>query len=297
MATLFPFPANWSAGVQVTLRFRTDVFVSRSGKEQRRALHTDPRKSISYSALAHAGNYRTFMRLMADSQNDDIILPDPTRSIGVTAAISSGATSFTVAGTRPYWITSGSTVILDDGENRATATVSGVSSSTITIGATTRAWPSHTLVRPALTGLLAPSIPSKMSTDNLANINVEFTVAPGSETYTTTSPVTTLEGVEVFTWPGQSESDILADWILAKLGRMRSKLGPSRKDTADGDGDKEARFAVLGTKAPAVLVEMGFISHPATEEQLRKPEVLHEIAFNICDAITCWRLTGKGPNT
>ncbi len=103
------------------------------------------------------------------------------------------------------------------------------------------------------------------------------------------------QGVEVFTWPGQSESDILADWIIAKLGRMRSKLGPARKDTADGDGDKEARFAVLGTKAPAVLVEMGFISHPATEEQFRKPEVLQEIAFNLCDAITCWRLTGKGP--
>lgn len=103
------------------------------------------------------------------------------------------------------------------------------------------------------------------------------------------------QGVEVFTWPGQSESDILADWMLAKLGRMRSKLGPARKDMADGDGDKEARFAVLGTRCPAVLVEMGFVSHPATEEQFRKPEVLHEIAFNICDAITCWRLTGKGP--
>lgn len=103
------------------------------------------------------------------------------------------------------------------------------------------------------------------------------------------------QGVEVWTWPGQSESDILADWVLAKLGRMRSKLGPARKDASDGDGDKEARFAVLGTKAPAVLVEMGFISHPATEEQFRKSDVLREIALNLCDAITCWRLIGKAP--
>lgn len=103
------------------------------------------------------------------------------------------------------------------------------------------------------------------------------------------------QGIEVWTWPGQSEADILADWVLAKMGRMRSRLGPVRKDMADGDGDKEARFAVLGCKAPAVLVEMGFISHPATEAEFRKPEVLEQIASNLCDAITCWRLIRKGP--
>lgn len=63
------------------------------------------------------------------------------------------------------------------------------------------------------------------------------------------------EGWEVWTSPGQTESDKLATKLFESAKyylqgfRMRTELG-------DGDPDKEARFTILtGTRCPAVLTE------------------------------------------
>lgn len=66
-------------------------------------------------------------------------------------------------------------------------------------------------------------------------------------------------GFEIFTSRGLSESDRLAtlifnDWDRTFEQRMRG-------DFSDGDPDKEARFAVIMCKGPAVLVETGFITN------------------------------------
>ena len=66
-------------------------------------------------------------------------------------------------------------------------------------------------------------------------------------------------GIEVFTSPGQTESD---SWATDVLDSMAKEF-PNRRirsDFRDGDADKEARFTVLTkTSKPAILVELGFI--------------------------------------
>ena len=68
-------------------------------------------------------------------------------------------------------------------------------------------------------------------------------------------------GFEVWTSPGQTRSDLAAECIINAF----SKAFPDRvlrRDFADGDQDKEAKFYVLtGTKGPAVLVELGFLTN------------------------------------
>lgn len=66
-------------------------------------------------------------------------------------------------------------------------------------------------------------------------------------------------GFEVFTSPGKTRSDALADMLLDSAS-MYLRLFRQRKDFGDGDGDKEARFKVL-TKShcPAVLTENLFM--------------------------------------
>ena len=55
-------------------------------------------------------------------------------------------------------------------------------------------------------------------------------------------------------------------------------------------GIKSARFAVLkGTRMPAVLVEIGFISHPGEESRMKNPEYRQRIAGGIRQGVLTFR--------
>lgn len=95
-------------------------------------------------------------------------------------------------------------------------------------------------------------------------------------------------GFEVFTSPGQTESDELATTIF----RAHKRRWPDRNfrtDPTDGDVDKEAKFRILtGTIGPAVLVELGFISNPTERDWLLHDHTQDQLAINLCEAISDW---------
>ncbi len=96
-------------------------------------------------------------------------------------------------------------------------------------------------------------------------------------------------GFEVWTSPGQTESDRVAD-AMATAWRDDFPVDVMRADFSDGDADKESRFFVLvHTKAPAVLVEVGFVSHPPSEKLLATPAHRADIASALIRGIDAWR--------
>jgi len=95
-------------------------------------------------------------------------------------------------------------------------------------------------------------------------------------------------GCEIWTSPGQTGADDLAESVLGCFKKSMPGLY-LRKDTSDGDGDKEARFYVLlYTDAPAILIEMGFISNPEEEMLLASADYQFKIAQTIIDGIVSW---------
>lgn len=70
-------------------------------------------------------------------------------------------------------------------------------------------------------------------------------------------------GFEIYTSPGKTRSDDLADNIYRHVKLLYDKLNiPMRYDLSDGDWDKEERFYVLmHTKMPAVLLEVLFFDN------------------------------------
>jgi N-acetylmuramoyl-L-alanine amidase len=79
-------------------------------------------------------------------------------------------------------------------------------------------------------------------------------------------------GWEIFTTPGQNNSDKLATAIGKQYGKANPDLR-ARFDESDGDLDKEANFTVIcGTDCPSCLLELGFISNRAEEDMLNDPE-------------------------
>lgn len=95
-------------------------------------------------------------------------------------------------------------------------------------------------------------------------------------------------GFEIYTSPGETESDPLATTIYRAFKRRwpEQKL---RADLCDGDPDKESRFRILtGTIGPAVLVEFGFLSNPKERDWLLHDHTQEQLAINLADAISDW---------
>lgn len=99
-----------------------------------------------------------------------------------------------------------------------------------------------------------------------------------------TSPLA--KGMEVWTTVGQTAADPIAESIANALISGFPEL-VFRSDLSDGDKDKEANFYVLRwTNAPAVLVELAFISNPQEEELLRSPDYQDKATWAIAKGIT-----------
>lgn len=70
------------------------------------------------------------------------------------------------------------------------------------------------------------------------------------------------KGFEVFTTPGQTHSDIIADIYASYCRLYFSEASKFRADKTDGDEDKEARFYIITkTMCPAILTENGFFTN------------------------------------
>lgn len=76
-------------------------------------------------------------------------------------------------------------------------------------------------------------------------------------------------GWEAFTTKGKTNSDRLAELLYEEIDLQGIK---TRKDTSDGDSDKEAGFRILSVNCPAVLTENMFMDSKKDIEFLNSDE-------------------------
>jgi N-acetylmuramoyl-L-alanine amidase len=92
-------------------------------------------------------------------------------------------------------------------------------------------------------------------------------------------------GFEIFTSPGQSKSDKVAN-IFCETYQKFFPSFPFRKDLSDGDADKEENFYVLRkTDCPALLVENLFFDNRREAEFLLSEDGQRKIAACIVNCI------------
>lgn len=86
------------------------------------------------------------------------------------------------------------------------------------------------------------------------------------------------KGIEVFTSPGQTKSDLVATEFVEAL--KEADLGLKlRLDYSDSDPDKESRFYVLmKTSMPAILTENGFFTNEEESKKMMTKEFQYDIA-------------------
>lgn len=86
-------------------------------------------------------------------------------------------------------------------------------------------------------------------------------------------------GIEIFTSKGQTRSDIDATIWMQELEKEFPEF-KFRKDTLDGDSDKEANYYVLkNTRMRAVLSEFLFFDNYSDWQKLQNDEILERYAL------------------
>ncbi|MDX1942657.1 MAG: N-acetylmuramoyl-L-alanine amidase [Saprospiraceae bacterium] len=96
-------------------------------------------------------------------------------------------------------------------------------------------------------------------------------------------------GYEVYTSPGKTDSDSVAELHWNNVKDLLSSKISMRPDTADGDVDKEANFYVLrNTAMPAILIEHLFFDNFEDAKLLLDDEVVDLFAEATTRTIVQW---------
>jgi len=97
-----------------------------------------------------------------------------------------------------------------------------------------------------------------------------------------------VRGIEFWTTPGQTKADACATGMFNSV-RTEFPDRNYRVDMRDDDPDREADFYVLKhTNAPAVLIELEFISNDDAANWLNDPIVVQRYCRAVMDGIIEW---------
>lgn len=201
MADIWPVLPQFPSGpYTITREFRTEIIVSRAGKEQRRALRDTPRKKIEYLSRVKGDCRVEFDKAMLDAQRVQQVIPERVRFVTLSG-ISSGVDTVTID-PLPAWIVEDADLMLVSGADQGRRTVSSIAGNDVTFTETDAFdWPAGTRLHPALFGYLSAQIgTSLLSRDKgVVEVSVSLDVDPGTEEEEAEGTAgTTLSNREVF---------------------------------------------------------------------------------------------------
>lgn len=197
-ARLSPLLPNWANSVELEYQFKTDLFVSRSGKEQRRALRANPRKRLSYTSTPTHARLRAARAFFAGWHNNTIIVPEEPRQARLLTP-ATDTNTLTLRGAAPPWMTVGTTVVVSYRGRYETREIAAVAGNVVTLtGVIAGMWPVGTKVHPGLAVRLSDSINIRHQTSEAASVGVEFEIIPTSEQYPQTVAPQLFNGREVW---------------------------------------------------------------------------------------------------
>lgn len=181
VARLWPYLPDWRAGFDVRRSFLTDVRVSRSNTEQRRARRQEPRFSVEYRTVVMEDELRDASHWLRAWQNKPAVVPDFARWARTTAAASALAGAI-VIDPLPVWAAAGQNLVLCGSGEMEKVLVESVAGTTVNLAdPLENAWGTGSVVRPTFFGLLESKIGSTRPRRGAAQIAVSLDCYPGGE--------------------------------------------------------------------------------------------------------------------
>lgn len=184
-AAMLGYDPNWQDGYQVSRSYRTDIFTSNSGEQQRRALRETPRKSIEFSVFKTREQLREFQTVMSVWHNRDFTAPELTRFQRLATGAMAGSYQL-VLPVIPEWLVPGSIVILTERNEHEIHEVESVLGQRVYLtAALQKSWSAGTKVCHGVTGHLQSDFNTDRHTSDVMTGVLALDVLPGSERYPT----------------------------------------------------------------------------------------------------------------
>lgn len=195
---LWPFPVDWKSGFSATYAYLTEVKLSRSGREQRRALRATPRQTREWTSQCWEAEFLALKRLLTKSADAQMVAADVVRRAVLAAPAASGAYAINLAEV-PVWLVPGRYLVIGEGRDLHLAQVESVSGVTVTLespldfslSAEAKVWA-------GVIGYPKQPLIFSQSTSQIGVVRVQFEVDPGSEPILTGSAEATYGGREAF---------------------------------------------------------------------------------------------------
>jgi hypothetical protein len=201
---LYRYPPAWpptGRGYRIEYSYHTEVTASRSGKEQRTAWRTSPRKSIDFTAVAHGDRLNDIKTMHRTWQHRNFVLPEITASVRTRDVVLPGS-DYIELESIPHWLVAESLIVIggpDGMEVMRVLTIDQDGIAVTTVGLSPNLKPAGTKVYPGLSGYMTPRNSFQFHTSDTAVGQVGFDVVPLSEVQPEpVAPAVTLDGREVW---------------------------------------------------------------------------------------------------
>lgn len=184
-ARVWPATPNWSSSYSITYAFKTEITVSRSGREQRSALRRTPRKTLEYTSALSQIDLQNLKRAIWGRQHLSFVAPEEPRFTTLTADVAAGTLTFPLAAV-PDWMAEDGMIVLSQDGQLEMLTVEAVDASAKTVTATDFTdfdWRAGARVHYGLSGYIASSMQSTRPTSMAGQFSVVFNGAPASEAF------------------------------------------------------------------------------------------------------------------
>lgn len=177
---IWPFRSMLGRPFNVRREYRTEIFTSRSGREQRRALRQTPRKRIAFDVSLIGDDWRNFRRSMVRDLRRKLISYEAPRFATLAAEMAGGDECEVTAAAA--WLRAGQAIMLIDDARMAHRTIRSVVGTTVTFtGSGLDTWPAGTKLHAALDGRLAADVATAVRYRHVTDVQVSFEATPGSE--------------------------------------------------------------------------------------------------------------------
>mgnify|MGYP001017047157 FL=1 len=181
------------------IEYRTDIFETRSGREQRRALRLNPRYKYEVSTWAAEDQLQRLNRLIRGRGGQEFIFWHPVDWVELQDIGPVGGTSLLCD--LPAWAIEGGYIVLDDGVKREVCRINTTTISSINIngGLLNEFAAGDTKIRRAFAGRLDQPFNVDMLTNRVGAFKVNVSVDPqGNYTDDEGSAAATFDGRELF---------------------------------------------------------------------------------------------------
>lgn len=200
--TVWAYKPNWTNPVTYSYEWKTGVFNSMIGFEQRRSLRTKPRLSIEYDYLLYKGSAPIHTLMLMGRQHKHFLVPNWLYDARLTAPIGVGVVALPTNSDNAQFTDGELCIVYFSDKAYEVIRIASVTNNVINLNSPTLyAWSKGIRVYPLMVSHMGTNLPMVSHTRDVSSARCNFLVTPAVSrllTYPSTPAVTYLKSEVVF---------------------------------------------------------------------------------------------------